>query len=163
MEGFSKRASPLTELLKKDIQWSWTPESQAAFDGLKQAMISGPVLGIADVTKPFEVETDASDYALGGVLLQNGHPIAYESRKLNAAEKRYTVSEKEMLAVVHCLRAWRQYLLGSTFVVKTDNSATCHFFTQPKLTSKQARWQDWPSLISSLNIRRDRVSGQLMP
>ncbi|KAL0549524.1 hypothetical protein IC582_014009 [Cucumis melo] len=48
-----------------------------------------------------------------------------------------------MLAVVHCLRAWRQYLLGSTFVVKTDNSATCHFFTQPKLTSKQARWQEF--------------------
>ncbi|KAA0064072.1 reverse transcriptase [Cucumis melo var. makuwa] len=48
-----------------------------------------------------------------------------------------------MLAVVHCLRAWRQYLLGSSFVVKTDNSATCHFFTQPKLTSKQARWQEF--------------------
>ncbi|TYK15859.1 reverse transcriptase [Cucumis melo var. makuwa] len=85
-------------------------------------MMEGPLLGIADVTKPFEVETDASDYALGGVLLQNGHPIAYESQKLNVAERRYTVSEKDMLAVVHCLRAWRQYLLGSSFVVKTDNS-----------------------------------------
>ncbi|KAA0047475.1 uncharacterized protein E5676_scaffold507G00670 [Cucumis melo var. makuwa] len=77
---------------------------------------------------------------VGGVPLQNGHPIAYESRKLNAAEKRYT-AEKEILAVVHCLRAWRQYLLGSSFVVKTDNSATCHFFTQPKLTLKQEKWQ----------------------
>ena len=143
VEGFSKRASPLTELLKKDVHWNWDPECQTAFDGLKQALMEGPLLGIADVTKPFEVETDASDYALGGVLLQNGHPIAYESRKLNAAERRYTVSEKEMLAVVHCLRAWRQYLLGSSFVVKTDNSATCHFFTQPKLTSKQARWQEF--------------------
>ncbi|TYK01597.1 reverse transcriptase [Cucumis melo var. makuwa] len=143
VEGFSKRASPLTELLKKDVHWNWDPECQAAFDGLKQAMMEGPLLGIADVTKPFEVETDASNYALGGVLLQNGHPITYESRKLNVAERRYTVSEKEMLAVVHCLRAWRQYLLGSSFVVKTDNSATCHFFTQPKLTSKQARWQEF--------------------
>ncbi|KAA0046216.1 reverse transcriptase [Cucumis melo var. makuwa] len=75
-------------------------------------MMEGPLLGIADVTKPFEVETDASNYALEGVLLQNGHLIAYESRKLNATEMRYTVSEKEMLVVVHCLRAWRQYLLG---------------------------------------------------
>ncbi|TYK16924.1 reverse transcriptase [Cucumis melo var. makuwa] len=91
---------------------SWDLECQAAFDGLKQAMMEGPPLGIADVTKPFEVETDASDYALGGVLLHNGHSIAYESRKLNATKKRYTVSEKEMLAVVHCLRAWRQYLLA---------------------------------------------------
>ncbi|KAA0049809.1 reverse transcriptase [Cucumis melo var. makuwa] len=106
-------------------------------------MMEGPLLGIADVTKPFEVETDASDYALGGVLLQNGHPIAYESRKLNAAERRYTVSEKEMFTVVHCLRAWRQYLLGSSFVVKMDNSTTCHFFTRPKLTSKQASWQEF--------------------
>ncbi|KAA0053609.1 reverse transcriptase [Cucumis melo var. makuwa] len=141
--GFSKRASPLIELLKKDVHWSWDPECQAAFDSLKQAMMKGPLLGIADVTKPFEVETDASDYALGGVLLQNGHPIAYESRKLNAAERRYTLYKKEMLAVVHCLRAWKQYLLGSSFVVKTDNSATCHFFTQLKLTSKQARWQEF--------------------
>ncbi|KAA0041498.1 uncharacterized protein E5676_scaffold205G001550 [Cucumis melo var. makuwa] len=139
VEGFSKRASPLTELLKKDVYWNWDPECQAAFDGLKQAIIEGPLLEITDVTKPFEVETDVSDYALGGVLLQNGHPIAYKSQKLNAVERRFTVSEKEMLAVVHCLRAWRKYLLGSSFVVKTDNSATYHFFTQPKLTSKQAR------------------------
>ena len=103
-------------------------------------MTRGPVLGLVDVTKPFEIETDASDFALGGVLIEEGHPIAYESRKLNDAERRYTVSEKEMLAVVHCLRVWRQYLLGSQFVVKTDNSATCHFFDQPKLTAKQARW-----------------------
>jgi len=142
VEGFSEKARPLTELLKKDHKWSWTPECQAAFEGLKKAMIEGPVLGIADVTKPFEVETDASDFALGGVLLQDGHPIAYESRKLNDAERRYAASEKEMLAVVHCLRAWRQYLLGSKFVVKTDNSSICHFFTQPKLSSKQARWQE---------------------
>jgi len=105
-------------------------------------MTRGPVLGLVDVTKPFEVETDASDFALGGVLIQEGHPIAYESRKLNIAERSYTVSEKEMLAVVHCLRVWRQYLLGSRFVVKTDNSAICHFFNQPKLTSKQARWKE---------------------
>ncbi|KAA0060093.1 uncharacterized protein E6C27_scaffold39G00090 [Cucumis melo var. makuwa] len=93
VEGFSKRASPLTELLKKDVHWNWDPECQAAFDDLKQAMMEGPLLGIADVTKPFEVETDASDYALGGVLLQNGHPIAYEIRKLNAAERRDTLRE----------------------------------------------------------------------
>ncbi|TYK26611.1 reverse transcriptase [Cucumis melo var. makuwa] len=74
---------------------NWDPECQAAFDGLKQAMMEGPLLGIADVTKPFKVETDASDYALGGVLLQNGHPIAYESRKLNAAERRFVVCSED--------------------------------------------------------------------
>ncbi|KAA0036158.1 putative mitochondrial protein [Cucumis melo var. makuwa] len=58
-------------------------------------MMEGPLLGIADVTKPFEVETDASHYALEGVLLQNGHPIAYESRKLNAAERRFVVCSED--------------------------------------------------------------------
>ena len=70
-------------------------------------MTRGLVLGLVDVTKPFEIETDASDFALGGVLIQEGHPIAYESQKLNDAKRRYTVSDKEMLAVVHCLRVWR--------------------------------------------------------
>ncbi|TYK25834.1 uncharacterized protein E5676_scaffold436G00420 [Cucumis melo var. makuwa] len=65
VEGFLKRASRLTELLKKDVNWNWDLECQAAFDGLKQAMMEGPLIGIADVTKPFEVETDASNYALG--------------------------------------------------------------------------------------------------
>ena len=149
VEGFSKRACPLTELLKKGNKWSWTPRCQEAFDNLKNAIMEGSVLGIVDVTKPFEVETDASNFSLGGVLLQEGHPIAYESRKLNEAERRYVASEKEMLAVVHCLRAWRhclrawrQYLLRVKFVVKTDNSSICHFFDQPKLSSKQAHWQD---------------------
>ena len=85
-------------------------------------MMVGSVLGIADVTKPFEVEIDASDFAPVGVLLQDGHPIAYESRKLSDAERRYATSEKEMMAVVHCL-------LGSKFIVKMDNSSIYHFFT----------------------------------
>ena len=78
-----------------------------AFEDLKATMTRGFVLGLVDVTKPFEIETDASDFALGGVLIQEGHPIVYESRKLNDAERRYTISEKEMLAVVHCLLVLR--------------------------------------------------------
>lgn len=69
------------------------------------------------------------------------HGLAYESRKLNDTERRYTVQEKEMTAIVHCLRTWRHYLLG--IVVKTDNVATSYFQTQKKLSPKQARWQDF--------------------
>ena len=136
VEGFSQRATPLTELLKKDHPWSWSNECQMAFEDLKATMTKGLVLGLVDITKSFEIETDTSDFALGSVLIQERHPIAYESRKLNDAERRYTVSEKKMLAVVHCLRVWRQYLLGSQFIVKTDNSIICHFFDQSKLTAK---------------------------
>ena len=69
--------------------------------------------------------------------------MAFESRKLSEAERRYTAQEKELLAVIHCLRTWRHYLLGSKFVVKTDNTVVSHFLTQPKLTPKQARWQEF--------------------
>ncbi|KAL0409742.1 UNVERIFIED_CONTAM: Transposon Tf2-11 polyprotein [Sesamum radiatum] len=105
-------------------------------------MVTDPVLALPDMSKPFVVETDASDFALGGVLMQDGHPVAFESRKFKDAERRYSAHEKELLAVVHCLRLWRHYLLGSPFVVKTDNTAVSHFITQPKLTSRQARWQE---------------------
>ena len=95
VEGFSKKAGPLTDLLKKDHQWSWTLECQAVFEGLKKAMIEGLVLGIANVTKPFEVETDASHFSLGDVLLLDDHPIAYESRKLSDAQRRFEHSRKK--------------------------------------------------------------------
>ncbi|KAL2245998.1 UNVERIFIED_CONTAM: Transposon Tf2-11 polyprotein [Sesamum indicum] len=105
-------------------------------------MVIDPVLALPDMSKPFVVETDASDFALGGVLMQDGHPVAFESRKLKDAERRYSVHEKELLAVVHCVRLWRHYLLGSPFVVRMDKTAVSHFMSQPKLTSRQARWQE---------------------
>ncbi|GJS21721.1 putative nucleotidyltransferase, ribonuclease H [Tanacetum coccineum] len=141
--GYSAIASPLTDLLKKNKAWIWDEECQAAFESLKKAVMEEPVLRLPDVTMPFELHTDASDFAIGGVLMQDGHPIAFESRKLNETERKYTVQEKEMTAIVHCLRIWRHYLLGSRFVIKTDNIATSYFQTQKKLSPKQARWQDF--------------------
>ncbi|KAE8717722.1 hypothetical protein F3Y22_tig00110029pilonHSYRG00062 [Hibiscus syriacus] len=123
VKGYSKITAPLTELLKKDTRWDWSPKCQTAFDELKLAMISEPVLVLPDHTKSFEVFTDASDVAIGDVLMQEGHPVAYERWKLNETERRYMVHEKEMTAVVYCLRTWRHYLLGSKFIVFTDNVA----------------------------------------
>ncbi|GMI95148.1 hypothetical protein HRI_003184100 [Hibiscus trionum] len=74
--------------------------------------------------------------------MQDGHPVGFESWKLSGVETRYTTQEKELLAVIHCLRAWRHYLLGSKFVVKVDNSAASHILTQPKLLARQTRWQE---------------------
>ena len=90
------------------------------------------VLSLPDCTKPCEVQQ-----------MQEGHPIAYESRKLNNTEWRYTVQEKEMTAIIHCLRTWRHYLLGSRFVVQTDNVATSYFQSQKRLSPKKVRWQDF--------------------
>ena len=100
-------------------------------------------MSLPDFSKAFEVHTDASDFAIGGVLMQEGHPIAFESRKLNEAERRYSAHEKEIAVVVHCLRTWRHYLLGAHFVVKMYNVATTYFQSQKKLSAKQARWQDF--------------------
>ncbi|GKA92164.1 putative nucleotidyltransferase, ribonuclease H, partial [Tanacetum coccineum] len=143
IKGYSAIASSLTDLLKKNKAWIWDEECKAAFENLNKAVMEEPVLRLPDVTMPFELHTDASDFAIGGVLMQDGHPIAFESRKLNETERKYTVQEKEMTAVVHCLRIWRHYLLGSRFVIKMDNIATSYFQTQKKLSPKQARWQDF--------------------
>jgi len=74
---------------------------------LKRAVTEEPVLVIPEFSKPYEVHTNASDFAIGGVLMQEGYPVAYESQKLNDTERQYTVQEKEMIVVIHCLRVWR--------------------------------------------------------
>ena len=84
--GYSKRAAALTYLLKKDTKWVWSERCDEAFQNLKNAIASKPILKLPDFELPFEVHTDASDKAIGGVLVQEGHPVAFESRKLNDAE-----------------------------------------------------------------------------
>jgi hypothetical protein len=110
---------------------------------LKQKLIEAPLLCTPDKRLPYEVVTDASDLGLFAVLLQEGHPVAFESRKLNSAELNYNVTEKEMLAVVHALRVWRCYLEGADFTVYTDHVSNTYFQTQPNLSRRQARWSEF--------------------
>jgi len=101
------------------------------------------ILALANLNKPFELHIDASDFTIRGVLMQEDHTVAFESQKFNDTKKWYIVQEKEMIAVVHCLCTWRHYLLGSKFMIKTNNMATSYFQTQKKHTPKQAWWQDF--------------------
>ena len=142
-QGILCDSRPSIDLLKKERGWRWRQECQHAFESLKKFVTEEPVLSLPDLNKPFELHTDAVDFAIGGVLIQEGHPIAFESRKLNDTKRRYTVQEKEMTTVVHCLRTWRHYLLEGKFVIRTDNVAMNYYQTQKKLTSKQARWQNF--------------------
>ena len=89
------------------------------------------------------MHTDASDRALGGVLMQGGHLVAFERRELDAAEQRYNTHEKKMTTVIHCLETWKHYLMGTRLMVVTNNVANTFFKTQKKLTAKQARWQEF--------------------
>lgn len=106
VEGYSKIVAPLTNLLKKNIPWNWTNKCQEAFCELKCRLASAPVLKRLDFEGTFEVQTYASDFAIGGALTQDGNLIAYESRKLQDRERQYPVHEKEMTVVVHCLQVW---------------------------------------------------------
>ncbi|KAL0413750.1 UNVERIFIED_CONTAM: Transposon Tf2-11 polyprotein [Sesamum radiatum] len=142
VKGYFEIARPMTDLLKMTETWNWTPQCQASFDNLKRAMVTNLVLALPDMSKPFVVETDASNFALGGVLMQDCHLVAFESKKLKDVERRYSRHEKELLAIVHYLRLWQHYLLDSPFVVKKDNTVVSHFMTQSKLTSRQTRWQE---------------------
>ena len=119
----------MTYLLKKDTKWVWSERCDEAFQNLKETIASEPILKLPDFELPFEVHIDASNKTIGGVLVHEGQPVAFESRKLNDAEQRYSTHEKEMVAVVHCLQVWRVYLLGTRFVVRTDNVANTFFKT----------------------------------
>ena len=145
--GYSNMVAPLNYLLRQDVKWNWSAECQAAFDGVKHALTHAPVLATPDFTLPFEVIADASGSqhagALGAVLLQEGRVIAYESRQLIPAERNYTTTEQEALAVVHALKVWRCYLEGVPFVVVTDHCPNTYLPTQPLLSRRQARWSEF--------------------
>ena len=140
IKGYSGIVWPLTDLTRKGHEWEWTEKCQIAFDALKKALVSAPVLAIYDPTKETEVVVDASKKALGAVLLQDGHPVAFESRKLLPAETRYDTGNRELLAVVHALMTWRHYLEGVPFKLITDHEPNTFFKSISPWNDRQARW-----------------------
>ncbi len=147
VKDFASVARPLTELTSKTVQWKWTQVQQKAFDSLKHALVTAPVLTTPDFTKPFIVYTDASDKAVGAVLLQDQgdgpQPIAFHSRKLMPAEVNYHPGEQELLAIVDALTTWRCYLQGSKFTVNSDHLNLRYLATKTSLTKRQARWLEF--------------------
>ena len=142
IKNFSKIAKPMSDLLKKNLTLEWTELCEQAFKELKEKLSSPPVLKFPEFEKPFEVHTDASDFAIGGVLMQEGRPIAFESKKLDGTQINWPTHEKEMFAVVHCLKTWQHYLGLHKTKVFTDNVSLKYFETQAKVTPKQLRWYD---------------------
>ena len=132
MKGFSQLSAPLTDLTKKG-SFRWTEQAQGVFDRLKEVMSTCPVLALPDFLQPFVLECDASSLGIGAVLMQNRHPIAYESRKLQNNEKLYSTYDKEMLAIMHALAKFKQYLVVSKFVVRTDHNNLKYFLNQTEL------------------------------
>ncbi|MCO5570381.1 hypothetical protein L7F22_024101 [Adiantum nelumboides] len=132
-------AGPLHDLAKKNVKNVWTERKQEVFDKLKQKLTSQPELVLPDFSKSFEVQCDACGDCLGAVLLQEGHAIAYESRRLSSNEKILGIYEKDLLAVLHALDSWKHYLLWTPFILRTDRQSLKYIMTQAKLSDKQMR------------------------
>lgn len=113
---------PLTQLLTKK-GFVWTDEATEAFNKLKTAMVSTPVLALPNFTLPFTVETDACDNGVGAVLMQQNHPIAYMSKALGQMNQKLSIYEKEFLAVIMAVDKWRQYLQRGPFLILTDHKS----------------------------------------
>ena len=152
IEHESEDKGPLTKLLHKNQAWERKEEQQKAFEALKMALCSAPVLARPDFSRPFKIQCDASGVALGPILTQENeageeHPIVYLSRTLNPHEQNHTVSDKELSAVVCSIEKLRPYVEGYPFTVVTDHSALKWLKNLKDATGKLARWalklQQW--------------------
>ena len=112
VQGYATRCRPLTNLTRKSVPFVWTAGCNAAFNELKQDLTTAPVLASSDNSKPFEVVSGSCQWSIGAVLMQEGRPVAHESRKMIPAELNHTVTEQECLATVHAMKVWRCYLEG---------------------------------------------------
>ncbi|MCX6040304.1 MAG: RNase H-like domain-containing protein [Caldilinea sp.] len=145
---FAHRAAPLTDLLRGGASFHWGEGQQLAFDDLKVALTTAPVLQPPDMSKPFILHTDASNVAVGAALMQDHGsgpvPVAYYSKTLSATERRWTVHERELYAIVLACKEWRHFLVGNAgTTVNTDHRSLEFLQTQPNLSAKQARWVEF--------------------
>jgi hypothetical protein len=147
VRGFSDIARPLFDLTKKGMRWSWGSSEDAAFQALKDAVTSDPVLILPDPSKPYRLEADSSDFATGAVLSQpdadgKWHPVAFFSKSLNEVQRNYEIHDKEMLAIIRALEEWRHFLEGTEHPVEiwTDHKNLEYFREARTLNRRQARW-----------------------
>lgn len=162
--NFAKIAKPLYDLLRTTESNKWeidepNSEQNQAFEHLRQALMSYPILRLPDFSKPFLVITDASKYAVGGMLAQEHdnfeHPIHYVSKAITGALTKAHSYEQEAFALIVCLKAFRHYLLGTHFTVITDCRALSHFNTTKEISPKVERWLSFIQSFDITFVHRD--------
>lgn len=158
---FSKISKSLSNLTRKKATWKWGKEEECAFNKLKELLSSPPVLQQVQESEPFLLRTDASNYAIGAVLLQGEkdkeHPIEYASRLLIPAERNYSTTEREALAVVWAVQKFRGYIEGSEITILTDHQPLKWLFALKSPTGRLARWS---LLLQSYNLRFEYTPGK---
>jgi RNase H-like domain found in reverse transcriptase/Reverse transcriptase (RNA-dependent DNA polymerase) len=131
-------SKPLTDLLKRD-SFGWSHSAQTAFEDLKFALSHAPVLNLPDFTKSFVIETDASQFGIGAVLMQDHRSLAYLSHKLGIKNQGLSTYKKELLALITVVTKWKHYLLGSHFIIKTYQISLKNLLEQKIHTTLQHR------------------------
>ena len=142
---FAEICEPLNKLTSEHAPFQWDDSCEAAFSLLKQKLLSKPILNFPKLGEPFVVEVDASNHAVGGVLLQMGkdqflHPVAYFSTALQSSQKNWSATSKEAFALVCAVRHWHVYLSGTKFVLNSDHNPLTHLREQKDPRGKFARW-----------------------
>jgi hypothetical protein len=154
---------PLTSLLKKSSEtYEWDGACNEAFETLKGILVKVHVLKLPDFDKECEIHYDAFDFAIRGILVQDGRPMAFESKKLSKTEQRWQTHEKEMWVMIHFFKSWGHYIGSKDVVVWIDNVTLKYFATQPKLSSKQMKWQDTLALFN-VDIRHKLGKENVVP
>ncbi|KAK1621401.1 hypothetical protein QYE76_026918, partial [Lolium multiflorum] len=141
--NFSTIAAPLNDLTKKGVIFEWGAAQDHAFDELKRLLTSAPLLALPDFNKQFEIECDASGIGIGGVLMQEGHPIAYFSEKLSGAKLNYHIYDKELYALIRVLEVWQHYLWPKEFIIHSDHEALKYLKAQSTLHKRLAKWVEF--------------------
>jgi hypothetical protein len=157
IEGFSEIAKHMASLLEKGKEFKCTHECQESFNQLRFKLMSALLLIIPDLQKGFDIYCDACGQDLGCVLMPEGHVIAYTSRQLRKHELNYPTYDLELAAVVHALKIWRHYIMGTKCQVYTDHKSLKYTFTQKDLNLRQHRWLE---LIKDYDLEIHYHSGK---
>nr|GEX49229.1 Ty3/gypsy retrotransposon protein [Tanacetum cinerariifolium] len=136
---YASLAASLTQLLRKDA-FVWSESATTAFNNLKQALMETPVLTLPDFSKDFVIQTDASGFGIGAILLQDGHPIAYFSKQMSLRLQQASIYVREMFAITEAVKRRRQYLLGRPFHIQTDHQSLRSIVDQTIQTPEQYKW-----------------------
>ena len=167
IKDFAKIANPIHKLTRKNVPFVWGKDQQKAFDKLKHLFTSAPILRNPDSNKPFIVETDASNFAVGAVLSQEFdgklHPVAFLSKSLTKCQRNYQIYDKELLAIKLALEERRHYLEGARhqFIVYTDHKNLTFPRKPEMLSQRQIRWYEFLSRFDfKLIYRAGKKSGK---
>ncbi|XP_066379279.1 uncharacterized protein [Miscanthus floridulus] len=154
-----------TNVSQKDVPFKWGNEQDQAFNELKTKLCEAPLLQLPDFGKTFEIKCDASGIGIGGVLLQEGKPVAYFSEKLNGPHLNYSVYDKELYALVRVLEVWQHYLLPKEFVIYSDHEALKYLKSQGKLNRRHAKWiefiETFPYVVKHKLLLQEAHAGGL--